>query len=360
MNTAFKIASKFKYVLIGFCILISIGSSGQFYLSYDHTQEVDSLWFTLDGKYLVSFSLIGFGHKDINSPDDPGYYIVENVQRKTRTSMSRKEFRESFFKEGNYLTYSESGNPRKDNLELKRPKLSKPKLPGGSHQIIVAPNGKHMLIESMGGGLKLWDIQNNVILKSLDEIEYENTYHLLFSEDSKRLAALTKNKIYLWDIDQSKVIWEVKVIDEQSYSIAMAWSHDGTHFAFETHNKILVWDILKDEPVKQFILNDSLRISKIVFSPDGNYLATASEHGHDERIKNKPWKIYEEGSKVRGLVHLWALNDNTINSVSTTEEKKYNNPKVLWETVDENIPINNNKNTNRYALIFGNEDYQRL
>jgi len=117
--------------------------------------------------------------------------------------------------------------------------------------------------DSIGGTLKLWDIENGRQIRTF-------TKHLggvntaAFSPDSKQILSCDFSQIKLWNTETGM---EIGYINDWSIE-SVAFSPNGEHFLFGTYKNIIIADMESMEVINVFPGNDMHSVST-VYSNDG-------------------------------------------------------------------------------------------
>ncbi len=165
----------------------------------------------------------------------------------------------------------------------------------------IFPNEIHEFVPK---GMKIWDIEDSVCLKIIpieldlsdDPYKY-GKYELLTAE----------NRIMIMDYSDSKsfIIFNLKRGKKEYFRIEKeifypAISADGKKLSFQDYNgNIIIFDIDKRKESMKILLPGGNKIIKLMFSPDGRYIATGSIYtGYTGQID-----IYETatGKKVKSI-----------------------------------------------------------
>lgn len=156
---------------------------------------------------------------------------------------------------------------------------------------VLSPDGNYMAIaenEDLGRDLKIYDIHNAQEMANYSMENYPIQF-MTFSPHSKYLAAVD-NIVGMLGTEYAPSLWKIKdgkTIELLPYCQATRFIQKGPIYrlAFSPDEKLLatssddhttrIWDIEECKEVAR--ISNGGEISKITFSPDGMYLAIASE-----------------------------------------------------------------------------------
>jgi WD40 repeat protein len=141
--------------------------------------------------------------------------------------------------------------------------------------VAISPDGKLALTGSEDQSSKVWDVASGTLRYTLPEHEREVTYGA-FSPDSRYVATGTYSRegpVVLYDLQSGQTR---RPFLERSLR-SLAFSPDGGFLVACTlfEDLALLWDLEADNQVRTFAGHNG-PISSVAFSPDGEYLLTAS------------------------------------------------------------------------------------
>lgn len=152
---------------------------------------------------------------------------------------------------------------------------------GDVHEVVFSPDGK-TLMSSSSTEIKLWDIRPQ--LKIL-EGHTANVTSIVFSPDGKVIASASYDgSVQLWDIATGEVLKTFR--GHRDFVLSVAYSPDDSLIASGScgelndsdqciQGEIKMWNVATGQ--EHHTLNGGLgSIREVAFSPDGQYLASAS------------------------------------------------------------------------------------
>jgi WD40 repeat protein len=240
-----------------------------------HTDTVESVAFSPDGKYVLTGSLdktaklwdaasgaevlIFTGHAGsvesvAFSPD--GKYVLTGSSDKTAKLWDTAT--------GALVrTFSDPTSVVRTSVEMKR----------SSHSVAFSPDGKYVLTGSDDGTPKLWDAATGAVVRIFSG--HTNIVRsVAFSPDGKYvLTGGLDNTARLWNAATGE---EVRTFRLTGWVLSVAFSPDGKYvLTGGTNDDPTLWSTATGEIVRTFI-GDAQAAVSVAFSPDGKYVLTAS------------------------------------------------------------------------------------
>jgi len=146
--------------------------------------------------------------------------------------------------------------------------------------LIFSPDGNYIAsvsVEEESDFIKIWDINTGNCFKKLQAYSDKVT-SLSYSPDGKSLVSASGDKnITLWNLEEDTG----KFFKFDSIISLVTYLPCGNKIAFISEDKLKIWDMKKRE-ISQVIETGLLNISSLVCSPDGNFIALASDK--DQKI----------------------------------------------------------------------------
>ena len=164
-------------------------------------------------------------------------------------------------------------------------------IPGQLNRLLFSPDGSYLAASSISDTVKIWETNNWAERLETTAPGYGWTFgnNLAFTPDGERLLVSDNDEnLKIWDVENGKLLSE-----GAGYS-AIAISPDGSRLATSSGNQgtIVVWDFsgvlsvdVQDSPttlslpVVATLSGHNSFVQQLVFSPDGNLLASTSIDG---------------------------------------------------------------------------------
>lgn len=163
------------------------------------------------------------------------------------------------------------------------------------YNVVYSPDGKFLASASKDGTVKIWDVNNLSVLKTLkvvDDLDAHGGYGAFgaaYSPDGKLLAVVAADgRLTVWDV----TTWQLKyqVAAHQGIIYGVAYSHDGKYIATGGEDSVArVWDAASGKKVYDLSgdKGNKTGIQAVVFSKDDSILFT----GGDEDKSVYAWDI---------------------------------------------------------------------
>ena len=186
----------------------------------------------------------------------------------------------------------------------------------GVNTLAFSSDGTKVLIGHQNGTVNLWDNAGNILHSFAAHTNEVSS--VAFSPSGDTLLTGGKDgQVFLWD-NKGNVLTN-KTLAAKVHSVAYA--PDGRGFLVGSRDGIARYYSITDAcPLKQTFQGHSRRINKVLFSPNGQFLFTASD---DKTIKY--WKL--DGTLLKtykghtGFVHSLALSKDGVHFLSASEDQ---------------------------------------
>ena len=269
-----------------------VGSLGE----EEHTDEVNAVAFSPDGKILASGSpdsaiqlwnvKDGTILKTLNWEDSGVKNVVFSPDGNNLVSMSYDAIRIWRVEDGSLLRTFE--------------------VEGSNSQLAVSPDGK-VLAMGIYDTIQIWNIEDGTVLKKLDG--YSSVNAVAFSPDGKILASGSEDSsVRLWQVEDGKLLRTIKGFQGYSGPVrGLAFSPDGQILVSMDSFTAWLWQV-EDGKLLRYIKITSPSFSgnsTFSFSPDGGILAFGA----------KDMNVVDGLIDAKGYVQLRRVNDGAILSI---------------------------------------------
>ncbi|NJD59262.1 MAG: hypothetical protein FIA98_07670 [Anaerolineae bacterium] len=223
---------------------------------------------------------------------------------------------------------------RLTSLEIVLGKGAPPYVPAS---VSFSPDGKMLAIGYLEGYLRLWDLGNETLIRELEGYQGE-VQDLAFSPDGKALAAIfgyPDTAIQLWKVPGGKRVLSINGIEWTHGFSQVVFSPDGQSLATVSKNEdgmdlgqAELWRVADGERLYQLELAGVMRMA---FSKDGDTLATGS-YDHTVRL----WRT-ADGTLLKILYgHGDYVTDLAFSpSGELLASSSYDGTVILWEVQSE-------------------------
>jgi WD40 repeat protein len=201
--------------------------------------------------------------------------------------------------------------------------------------ITFSPDGQWLATASRDKIVHLWDISDISRVKKLHQLK-QDRLHLLnhdryyvngivFSSDGQRLATSEGNTVRIWNAATGK---ELQRLKHSGHVTDVTFSPDGEWLATASQDKTArLWDATTGQELKLFVHDDSVKT--VSFSPDNRHLVAASEDNTARLWDTKLWKL--QSFHIVGKVNTLSISPYGQQLVTTSQE----NPKIaqIWDII---------------------------
>ena len=306
-----------------------------------HTYMVESVAFSLNGKYILTGSLdttaklweaasgrlvrTFSGHQGAVesvaiSPD--GKYVLTGGSDKTAKLWNLSTG-------GLIRTFSDPTSIARTPVELKR----------SNHSVAFSPDGKYILTGSDDGTPKLWNTATGVLIHTFTG--HTNIVRCVaFSPDGKfALTGGLDKTARLWDVASGG---EVRTFSMNTWVMSAIFSPDGQYVLVGSEDSLALLDVDTGDTVRTFN-GDSNGAASTAFSPDGKYILTASL-GQDVA------RQWDAGSAA--LVRTFSGHTDTVESVAFSPDGR----SVLTGSADKTAKLWSAAGSPQARLFIGHTD----
>ena len=191
------------------------------------------------------------------------------------------------------------------------------------NSVVFSPDGNTIVSASDDGTIRLWNVNTREHLKTL-MAHADSVNSVVFSSDGETIASSSNDRtIRLWNANTGELIKTLKGHIENVNTVA--FSPDGKTIASGSGRlvyfgrgedsgtcvgqEIRLWNANTGELIKTLIGHTSV-VNSVVFSPDGNTIASGSGH----------WMGYEGKASAGEEVRLWNANTGELIRTLTGHE----------------------------------------
>ena len=191
------------------------------------------------------------------------------------------------------------------------------------NSVVFSPDGNTIVSASDDGTIRLWNVNTREHLKTL-MAHADSVNSVVFSSDGETIASSSNDRtIRLWNANTGELIKTLKGHIENVNTVA--FSPDGKTIASGSGRlvyfgrgedsgtcvgqEIRLWNAHTGELIKTLIGHTSV-VNSVVFSPDGNTIASGSGH----------WMGYEGKASAGEEVRLWNANTGELIKTLTGHE----------------------------------------
>lgn len=292
----------------------------------DHREEVLDIAFSPDGKYIATRV------RDTHRVGEPILvWNTSNGREVARLKGRDRWVALAFSQDSRYLNTASPGNSVVWEVpagrEVSRIKYNVPSWGFFSKPAVFNRGAKYLAL-FQGNVVEVWEVSSGRAIKRL--VHGEKVEAAVFSQDGKYLATVAHdNTVVVWEVDTGQKAFsiphKVKTTRFARFLTPVSFSPDGKHLATASGNIVGVWDVSSGREVTRIVHGG--QVTKIEFTSDGKYLATA---GRDNAAR--VWEA-ASGKQFQLVTHA-----GFVNSVAFSPDGKYlatgsaDNTARLWKT----------------------------
>jgi WD40 repeat protein len=136
-----------------------------------------------------------------------------------------------------------------------------------------------MLVTASNYEIRVWDVENALMLMELDYNLRESINSVSFSPNNKEVAITSGNKILIWNLtkDIISTLRDPELAASHTDTVNSAnYNFDGSKIVSASYDrKIKIWNA-KSFELEKSIFEDGLNIMSAIFSPNGHFILSAS------------------------------------------------------------------------------------
>ncbi|MGK7957206.1 MAG: WD40 repeat domain-containing protein [Crocosphaera sp.] len=186
---------------------------------------------------------------------------------------------------------------------------------GSESSIVYSPDGKYLAADGHYENIKIWEVETGKVIRTLSQYQTGPIRLVVYSPDGKYLASANRyNHITIWEVETGKVIRKINLrIFDRPWIASVAFSSDGKYLASGSHKAIKIWEVATGQEIRTLETGRGRYLDLIVYSPNGKYLASGSR---DRSIKI--WEV----AKGKEICTLTGHSDK-VNSIAYSPDGKY-------------------------------------
>jgi len=339
-----------SFMFLSMPFFLSADEKPEVYAQLGHTDPIESLAFSPDGRYIVSIDGDGVlklwdvsSEREIRtfnvpsgsiydmysvaySPD--GKHIVSSATLTTSYAVilwdvsSGRKVRNfqghdskvnvvAFSSDGKYVVSGDhDGTIKLWDVSSGREVQTFTGHGGYVESVNLSPNGKYVAAAGSHDTVKLWDVSSGKVIKSFKG-NSNRIRSVAFSPDGKNVVALSESAITIWDISTGMKVRTIEDDDTSSFAISPDGKYvisGGGHYV----RTLKLWDVLSGEVINTF-RGHANGISCVAYSYDGRYVVSG-DHGGTIKL----WDV-SVGSDIK----TFKTHSGRIRSVAFSPDGKY-------------------------------------
>ncbi|MFF3326495.1 WD40 repeat domain-containing protein [Streptomyces sp. NPDC002889] len=139
----------------------------------------------------------------------------------------------------------------------------------GAYVVRFTADG-HLLASTDWNTVRLWDVTNGRCVRVLDHAAARGVRSAAFSPDGRQLAT-TDGRVLIWDLHSDRPPTSLTPATGEGWSVA--YSRDGLYLAAVSATNAVIWDSKTHERLRE--MSRPGQLGPLAFDPSGTLLATA-------------------------------------------------------------------------------------
>lgn len=172
--------------------------------------------------------------------------------------------------------------------------------------VAFSPDGKMIATGGFAGNIRVRDSASGQLIRTIGALP-SPVWEVAFSPDGTRLAAVNfdynlpaasdMSAIHLWNVTDGNLLWDYKGT-KRLRVLSVNYAPDGKTIAFGTFDSVLILDTETGALIRSLPIPN--HVGDLAFSPDGKFLATASD---DHKIRLWRTDTFELVATLTGHAH---------------------------------------------------------
>jgi len=222
---------------------------------------------------------------------------------------------------------------------------------GHSDKIVcgnISPNGKYLVTGSWDNTIKIWDIENELEIRTINAHE-EYVNKVCFSPDGNAVMSCSKDStIKIFNIADGKLLKTFKNSDKV---LSVSYAPDQKSIISSDNNEIKIWDILSGAVVRKMEFHSALELN-LCISPCGKYIA-AYDFGEITIFNFNTGKVYNKLILVKDEYNGTATDMRFSSDGKYLLASYYKGAVVIWDVnIGKIFKKFNSKQNPAYSVCF--------